>query len=282
MTAAPLLPPLSGRQRLRAYAGIARVVARTLFIYRSNFIVSALGLLVQVFLLRLVWTAVFPASEQAVSGGHVITLSTQITYSTLATVQFSLFSPWQVSLVPQRVRDGTIAIDLTRPVSFNGQMLAGQLGYTLGNAPFALFALPFAVLVGGMQPPALAEAGFGYVASLALGYLVAVLLGALMGMVAFWTLELKGIMLVYGMVSQFLSGALVPLWFMPGWLRGIAQWLPFQGMDYTPIAIYLGQSGGTSGVLAAVGVQAAWVLVLSVLLWAVSMRALWRVTVQGG
>jgi ABC-2 type transport system permease protein len=51
-------------------------------------------------------------------------------------------------------------------------------------------------------------------------------------MVAFWTLEPQGIMLVYRMAGQFLSGALVPLWFMPSWLRGIAQWLPFQGMTF--------------------------------------------------
>jgi ABC-2 type transport system permease protein len=274
--------PLTVRQRLRAYGGVARVVARTLFIYRSNFIFGSFGLLMQVFLLHVVWTAVFPASGSATSGGHAVTLGTQIAYSTLATVQYNLFNPWEVSLIPERVRDGTIAVDLARPVSFTGQMLAGQLGFTLGSAPFALLAFPFAVLAGGAQAPASAGAGFGYAVSLVLGYLISVLLGGLMGMVAFWTLELQGMMLVYYVAGQFLSGALVPLWFMPGWLRGTAQWLPFQGTTYTPIAIYLGQSGGPRGALAAIGVQAAWVLVLSALLWAVWKRALRRVTVQGG
>ena len=282
MTAGALLPPLTARQRLRAYTGVAGVTARTLYIYRSDFIVNAFGLLMQVFLLRVVWTAVFPPSGHTTSGGHAITLGAQIAYSTLATVQFSLFSPWQISLVPQRVRDGTIAIDLARPASFNGQMFAGQLGFTLGNAPFALLALPLAVLAGGARPPASLAAGFGYAASLLLGYLISVLLGALMGMVAFWTLEIQGILMIYRMLTQFLAGALVPLWFMPGWLRGIAQGLPFQGTTYTPIAIYLGQSGGTGGVLAAIAVQAAWVGALSALLWIVWARALRRVTVQGG
>lgn len=282
MTVPALLPPLDRRQQLRAYAGSTRIVSRTLFIYRSNFIVSAFGLLMQVYLLRVVWAAVFPPSGHTVSGGQVITLGLQIAYSTLATVQFSLFSPWQVSMVPQRVRDGTIAIDLARPISFNSQLLAWQLGFTLGNAPFALLALPFAVLVGGAQLPVSAGAGFAYAVSLVLGYLIAVLLGALMGLVAFWTLEIQGIMLIYLMVSRFLAGALVPLWFMPGWLRGIAQWLPFQGTTYTPVAVYLGQLGGARAVLTAIGAQAAWVLALSVLLWIVCTRALRRVTVQGG
>jgi len=282
VTAAPLLPPMAGRERLRAYAGVTRVVSRTLFVYRSNFIVNAFGLLMQVYLLRVVWAAVFPPSGHTVSGGHVITLGSQIAYSTLATVQFSLFSPWQVSMVPQRVRDGTIAIDLARPISFNSQMLAWQLGSTLGNAPFALLALPFAVLVGGAQLPASAGAGLEYAVSLVLGYLLAVLLGALMGMVAFWTLEIQGILLIYLMISRFLAGALVPLWFMPGWLRDIAQWLPFQGTTYTPVAVYLGQLGGTRAVLAAIAAQAVWVVALSLLLWVVCRRALRRVTVQGG
>jgi ABC-2 type transport system permease protein len=127
----------------------------------------------------------------------------QVAYSTLATVQFSLFSPWQISMVPQRVRDGTVAIDLARPVSLNGQMFFGQLGLTLGTAPFALLTLPFAVLVGGAQPPASAGAAATYAVSLVIGYLIATLLGALMGMMAFWTLEIQGIMMIYRMLSQF-------------------------------------------------------------------------------
>ncbi|OIV37681.1 hypothetical protein BIV57_09760 [Mangrovactinospora gilvigrisea] len=264
---------------MRAYAGIARVLSRTVMAYRSNFLVGSLGLLMQVFLLRVVWTSVFPSDGRTTTGGHAVTLGAQIAYSTLATVQFSLFSPWQVSMVPQRVRDGTVAVDLARPVGFNGQMFFGQVGFTLGNAPFALLALPFAILVGGAQPPSSAGTAGLYALSLLGGYLISLLLGSLMGMVAFWTLEIQGILMVYRMLSQFLAGALVPLWFMPGWLRGISQWLPFQGTTYTPIAVYLGQLGGA---LRAIGVQAVWVLVLWLLLRLVWSRALRRVTVQGG
>lgn len=283
MTAATFRPPLSARQRLRAYAGVSQVVARTLRAYRGQFLAGAFGLLLQVFLLRVVWTSVFPASGQAAgAGGHVITLGAQIAYSTLATVQFSLFSPWQVSMVPERVREGTVAFDLARPVGFNGQMFFGQLGFTLGNAPFALIALPFAVLVGGAQPPASVAAGAAYAVSLVIGYLVALLLGALMGLMAFWTIEIQGVLLIYQMLSQFLAGALVPLWFMPGWLRGLAQWLPFQGTTYTPIAVYLGELGGPGHVLTAIGVQAGWALALFALLRIVWARALRRIIVQGG
>jgi len=74
---------------------------------------------------------------------------------------------------------------------------------------------------------------------------------------------------------------LIPLWFMPGWLRASVEWLPFQAQVYTPVSIYLGQTrGGEAAAL--VAVQLAWVVVLVVLLELVWRRARYRVVVQGG
>lgn len=265
------------RARLRALAGIGRMSAQSLITYRFNLVFGIVGALVQIYLLRIVWHSVYHG-RGSVNG---VTLDVQVAYSSLAALQSWLLNPWTLSDVPQRVRDGTIAMDLLRPVRFLPQAFASQVGSTLAMLPFAVIALPFAILVGGAVGPSSSIAFLGYVAGILTGFLVSTLANLAMSMVTFWTLEVGGILMTYRMVQQFFSGALVPLWFMPGWLHGIASALPFQSAGYTPLAIYLGRvSGGKAVELLAE--QVGWIVVLCLLLRLIWSRALLRVVVQGG
>ncbi|MFE3383390.1 ABC transporter permease, partial [Streptomyces anulatus] len=200
---------------------------------------------------------------------------------TLTTLQYQLVSPWRSSPIDQRVREGKVAVDLLRPVGFSGQMLAGQLGWASAAVPVLLVALPFALLIGAGRAPASTAAGFAYPVALLGALLVNQLLGLLLGMVSFWTLEVSGALMAYRFVAQFFSGALVPLWFMPGPVRAAAEWLPFQATAYTPAAVYLGRIEGL-GIVAALGVQLAWIGALGALAAFVWRRARRRVMSQGG
>jgi ABC-type uncharacterized transport system permease subunit len=100
-------------------------------------------------------------------------------------------------------------------------------------------------------------------------------------MTSFWTLEVTGIYLSFTLVSRLLSGSLVPLWFMPEWLRIVAGLLPFQATTFTPVAIYLGTINGAA-LWRSLGISAAWVVILAVVLRLSWNRVLNRVVVQGG
>lgn len=271
--------------RLRAYGGLAALQARTVLTYRADYLFGLVGVLLQVFLLKVVWTAVYAQAGSdriAVDGGAAeITLSTQIAYATLASLQYWLLSPWSFTTTHYRIRDGKIAIDLLRPLRFLEQTVVAQAGATVAMLPFVLAALPLAILIGGAQPPASTASGLAYAATLVLAYAVSTLLNAVVGLVPFWTLEVQGIFMIYRMLGQFFAGALVPLWFMPDWLRVLAEWLPFQATTYTPMAVYLGQISG-GDVFGALALQAFWVVVLRILLRVIWSRALRRVVVQGG
>ncbi|MEY9847160.1 ABC-2 type transport system permease protein [Streptacidiphilus sp. BW17] len=259
------------------YRGLARMQARTVLAYRADYLNQLIGLLTQIFVLRVVWSTVY-GHHTEVAGAP---LSLMLAYVTLANVQSWLFNPWQFSLIPDRVRDGLVATDLARPVGFLGQIIARQIGRTGAMLPFAVLALPFAVLLAGMAPPASTASAVGYLVGLVLAYGITTLVSLLLGLSTFWSTEIGGIFLIYRMVSQFLSGALVPLWFMPGTLRLVSQVLPFQAVTYTPTAIYLGTLTGT-GALSGVALEAGWVVVLWLATRLVWSRAVHRVVVQGG
>lgn len=263
--------------RLLAYAELARIQFRTALTYRADYLINFVGILVQVYLLRVVWTAVYDG-RATVDG---VPLATIIAYSTLAVVQHALFNPWNFSSIPQRVREGKIAVDLLRPVGFVSQAFAGQAGVTLALLPLMVLVTPLAILLGGMARPADTGAVFGYAASLALGYVISAQLAVVVGCLAFWTTELTGVFIIYRTTSQFLSGALVPLWVMPDWLQHIAQLLPFQATAYTPTAIYLGRLTGTD-MLVGLAAQVGWVVVIAGIARLVWSRAVHRVVVQGG
>ncbi|GAB2905474.1 ABC transporter permease [Streptomyces mayteni] len=276
---------LTARQRATAYAGTARLHARAQLAYRADFVIRVLWLLLQVYLLALVWRAVYPESGTAdAHGGRQVTLATQLAYVTYASVQNWLLNPAGVDPSPlhQRVREGSVAVDLVRPVAFPTQMLAAQAGTVLAGVPFAALALPLAVVAGGAQAPASTGAALAYALSLLPAVLNTLLLAVIVSMVCFWTLEVVGIFVIHRIVAQFFAGALVPLWFMPSWLADLAQLLPFQTTTYTPIALYLGHLEGAGPVLAALATQCGWTAALWLILRLVWARALHRVVVQGG
>src|SRR5690606_21463240 len=87
------------------------------------------------------------------------------------------------------------------------------------------------------------------------------LLAFLTGMCCFWTTSVVGLIRLRVVLVSFLSGALVPLAFLPQWVQQLAAFLPFQGTLHTPVAIYLGQLHG-SAVWWALALQGMWIVVL--------------------
>jgi ABC-2 type transport system permease protein len=246
-------------------------------IYRTNWIIHFVSVLLQIYVLRLVWTSVYDGRPEVDGVG----LSQLIAYLTLVNIQASIIWPFIADQIQERVRDGKIAIDLARPIGLIDQLLTYQLGMNLASAPFAILALIPAYFLGGLLPPASVVAGVSYLVSLALAGAIVVLLGLLMGMTTFWTVENSGMMMIYMLVSQFFSGMMVPLPFFPPALRTIAGFLPFQAQGFLPVSIYLGQTQGID-VLSALALQIFWTVVLAFLARLVWGRAMRRVVIQGG
>lgn len=262
---------------LPAYRQITALEIQTAYTYRVNLAFQVLRILLRVYLLKVIWTAVY-VGQGTVDG---LELREVIAFITLAQLQVWVLFPLIADYIQDRVREGKIALDLARPVPFLGQLLAHQVGGTASLLPFVLLAVPLAFALGGFVPPASVSAGLLYLLSLVLAYLVSVLMGMVIGLISFWTLQTWGVMAIYVYVSQFFTGALVPLAFFPPWLRQVADVLPFQAQAFIPLSLYMGQIPAHE-VPAAIGVQLIWVGVLFGIAWVLWRRGLRRVVIQGG
>lgn len=265
------------RLRWPAYLQQINMAVQIPMTYRFNWAMHFVSVLLQIYLLKVVWTAVYAGRAEV--GG--VGLAQLVAYLTFANLQFSLLWPFIAGHLQNRVRDGKIALDLARPIGLLDQMLAYQVGITAGSAPFVVLSLIPALLLGGVLPPASATAGLLYLISLLLAYAIMVLLGLLLGLTSFWTIENGGIFTIYLFVNQFLAGTMIPITFFPPFLRTLAGFLPFQSQTFVPISIYLGQITGTD-LLSALAVQLFWVAALGLLariIWGYAVR---RVVIQGG
>lgn len=171
-----------------------------------------------------------------------------------------------------RIRDGSIATDLSRPLDPQRYWLA----FDLGRAPYHLIfrgLLPFAVgaIVFQLHYPSPLDA-IAFLVSVVLAVVVSLGFRFLYNSAAFWLVDIRGVVTLALTVSLFFSGMVLPLTFFPSWLRAIAHALPFAAIMQTPIDVWLGKHHGASlvGILA---LQAAWALVL---------LALGRVTLRFG
>lgn len=262
---------------LPTYMKIASLTSQVAYTYRFNLLLQLVGLLLQIFLLRVVWTAIY-ANNASVEG---VDLESLLTYLTIANLQLWVVFPEGGEILQHRVREGKIALDLARPVSLVGQLISQGVGFTLGLLPLLLAVTPIAFFVGVLRAPSTLEAGAAYILSLLLAYAVIVSIGLLLGMVSFWTMETTGMWAIYRFANLFFSGGLVPLWLFPEPLRTIAGLLPFQTQANIPVSIYVGRLTGVD-TLRALLVQCVWIVLLAILVRFVWSRAMRRVVIQGG
>lgn len=260
---------------LRGYLKLAQAPFLRMLAYRTGSLFWCVQIVLRIYLMKILWTAVYGGGG-AVEG---VTLPMMITYATLASVLALLTRsdvPWWLE---RKLRDGSIVVDLIRPYGFLRYLLVSSLGETiLWRGPIAVIVLIGSLLFIDLQPPADA---LGYAVSLILAVGVGFLLSTIIGLVAFWTLQLYGFRMIFSFLSDFLAGGLIPLWLLPSWLAQIARYLPFQCLANLPLSIYIGRIEGAEAWIA-LGVQAVWIAVLSLVVWLMWKAAERKVIVQGG
>jgi ABC-2 type transport system permease protein len=265
------------RRVVRAYRAYVRTSIAMSLQYRMVVFAFAVVTVLWILLLTRVWAAAF--HERPTVAGF--TLDSMVVYLTLANLQAIIINSPLAYVIADRVRTGEVVFDVSRPISYPGQMLALQSGQTLTQTAIVVSVAPLAGLVGGLSAPAGLAAGLLYPVALLLGWLINALLAFLIGLSAFWTVDNTGLATLFRFVAAFLAGASVPLTFMPGPLRALAEALPFRFIVYQPAAIYVGQVHGgevVDGFALALG----WLVLLAGLTALVWQRAYRKTVIHGG
>jgi ABC-2 type transport system permease protein len=262
--------------RVEPYLEFAKKAFAREATYRMEVFTNVGSLLVRLYLMKMVWTALY-AQNTAPAG---VPLHAIITYTTIALLMSLVLEIDGTRLIRDRVREGSIATDLMKPINLPLYFFSDGFGQTMLHAMLIVPALALALFIVHIDvPPPLVLSAFAF--SFALGYIVNFLMNFLMNTIAFWTLETFAIQLIVRWVSDILGGQIVPLIFFPGFLQKIVLALPFAALYSTPLLIYVGTIPPSS-YLAAFATQLAWGAGFAIVATFVWRGALKRVVVQGG
>ena len=244
--------------------------------YRVEVFTNVGSVLLRVYLFRSLWTALYAQNAAPAD----IPLHAMITYATIALLMGLILEIDGTRAIRERIREGTIATDLMKPISLPLYFFSDGFGQTVFHALLIVPSVLLALLPVHIDVPSPATLAL-FALSFALGYLVNFFLNFLMNIVAFWTLETFALQLMVRWASDLLGGQILPLSFFPGVLGTIVGALPFASIYWTPLRIYIGQVAPAEipGLLA---VQMGWLVLfagVSAVVWRLAER---RVVVQGG
>ncbi len=178
--------------------------------------------------------------------------------------------------------DGTISMELLRPISYKVYLLANALGknvYGTLTRTIPVLALSMFFVAGASLPNL--TYGLLFAFSAFLGSLLLFEVTYLAELMAFWLQRCWFIRFYVSGLTTIFGGTMVPLWFYPDFLKAFSYWLSFRYMTFEPINFFLGKTP----------VEEAWIPLLAALLWLLGLslvdQLVWKaatrkLTVNGG
>ena len=230
-----------------------------------------IGMIAEPVIYLVVWSAVAQAQGGQVGGYTPGQFAAYYIVWTLVRNMNIVFTPygWE-----WRIRQGRLAAELLRPL----HPLHNDVAFFMGwKVVVIILWLPLAAFLAWVFKPELSptllEVAVFFVAIWG-AYLIRTMLLSLLGMITFWTTRVSAIYELYFAAELLLSGRLVPLSLMPGWVRPLAGFLPFQWAFGFPIESLVGNLTPEQ-LFAGLGMQLFWILA-----GVVGVNIVWRFAIR--
>ncbi len=259
---------------------------RLRFLYGLQYRAAALAGIATQFTWGALELLMFNSFYAADPGAFPMSFSALSTYIWLQQAFLALYMTWFLeNEIFELIRNGNIAYELCRPINIYNMWFTRSMAVRLSRAvlrcmPILIFAV-FLPKPYGLSLPLNTVAFAWFLITMVLAFLVVVAFCMLVYIITFYTLSPMGVRLVSVAAVEFLSGAVVPLPFLPEKVQRILEMLPFASMQNVPLRTY---SGDLSGMVLykAVILQVVWAIILILAGKVLMKKALKKVVVQGG
>ncbi|MFD1886725.1 ABC transporter permease [Paenibacillus wenxiniae] len=262
---------------IRTFYYIARQSFLNSMVFRANYFIDVLIDIVFIYLSIALWSTIFMDNP----GNNMVSKPELITYMVLARIAARIDMGF-VMEVQNRILNGEIASDLTRPLSLKFYHFSQEVGSYLNN--LLIKVVPIFLITNMVfdlkWPPSIYQT-FLFLISLLLSFFLVFNLNFIAAIMAFWITKLFSLSVFKDQTIRLLSGAIVPLWFFPESILPWVKLLPFSGIVFMPINIYLNKTTNED-IITTFIVQIFWIIVTSVIgryLW---NKATKRISINGG
>ena len=263
-------------RHIRKYWAIFKIQLLNVMAYPSELLGRSFSIIIFMLVFASLWRTAYGISGSDTLKG--ITLPSMIWYLMMAeTIELS--RPRVSTTISQQVKTGELAYILNKPYHFLiyhfSTSFADSLFRILTNA---LIGSTIVMLMFGAPPPVW---GWPLVAITLIGaWGLNFCMMALIGLAAFITEDVSSFEWIFQKALFILGGMMIPLEFLPDWLRLIAERLPFAYAMYGPARLFISPS--LPDFYALVSGQLIWLAVLVGLLILAYARGVRRLAVNGG
>lgn len=263
---------------LKAYWAIIKGEIMIGAMYRASFIFTVLSNLLYIVLVYYLWSSIYRGAT-VIRG---MTFEQTFVYLALGSSIFILFKTYSDWIISHRILDGSITVDLFKPIDFQLQMLSHAAGGALSY--FVIITVP-ALVVVGLTVGGRVPSGVGwlfFLPAVLIAFVISFLLDYMVGLTSFYTASLWGISMTKEIIVTLLSGALIPIQFFPEAVQGVLKVLPFQTMYNVPLTMITQPDRPVGDFAGMLLVQVLWLIALWVASRLFFRRAVRVLTVAGG
>ena len=260
---------------INKYAAITRINLQNNLAYVGELTYRSIFMVVILYVLIQLWRTTFGATGSERIAG--LSLPDTVWYLVMTeTVMLSKIR--FANKIADEVRDGSLAYTIGRPYSYLLYHFFYGIGDTLLRLAinFAAGSILATLLIGPL--PATNLPAVLAVVLLAIG--LDFCIEGLIGLLDFFTEDVNSFVIIYQKILFILGGMLIPLDFLPAWLRDIALALPFNYAIYAPARLFVQFDG--SRWASVVAMQLMWIAFFAVALGLVFRWGVRRVSINGG
>lgn len=250
--------------------------------YRAS---ALAGISTQLFF-GLVYILVYVAFYESDSTSLPMPLDDLVSYLWLFQAFFALIYMWYKDKdILNLIKTGNIAYELCRPQDLYMMWTSKILGERLSNV--TLRCLPVLLIASFLPSPLNLNLSITiprfiiFLISFILSTLLMTFLVLLYHIICLFTLDEKGIVNIFMITSDILSGGVIPIPFFPKLLQIVSNILPFRYISDFPFRFYVGNISFNEAYIS-IGVQLIWIIILIILGRLLIKKALKKAVVQGG
>ena len=262
---------------MKTYIQFAVIKFRNKMAYRFDYLLGILNTL----LAFVVYWSIYKALYGGAADIDGVTFSMVTTNFIISLGLSSAFSKNEMFL-QDKIKQGTIANELLKPVNFKLRMLFEDIGEGAFSVIFNFLpTVIIAAFFAELQAPSNVLNLLLSLVSAVLGYIVLWQISFIVQSWSFWLFSVWGLVTIKNVVINILAGAYIPMWFMPDWLKNIIKFTPFDAIYFTPVQLYLEELQGWEIPLNFAR-QILWIIILygiGELCWRKGIK---RLVVQGG
>ena len=260
------------------YVAIAKVEMLNSLAYATDFFLGSSVIAAVVFIFYFLWKAIYAQSaSQVISGFTFVQL---MWYLVMSESIFSRARGNIIKKINDDIKTGDIAYAINKPYGLLPYAYASSIGQLMLTAASAfVFSSVIIAAMVGLPSINLADVPFMLV-SIVLAMTLLFLIYFASGMLAFWLEDTSAVRWIISKIIFIFGGVLIPLQFLPDWLKGAALVLPFSYTSYAPASLFVKFT--FSAFASSVFMQISWIVIFVLLISVFEKIGLKRVVLNGG